>query len=269
MTTRLYKETAMIAFSTCSKRIGGVDYFRSTVKSMIADGGFFNVPPENIAGCFAIHDGPLPRRMVNHISEMDLETGRWFTCIIEGADKNVGDRQNLWRVFRRALRDKTWDRLIYFEDDIRFLGKNALLRMLTIPILEDEGFASFHDMKELTEDSPFGLYHYSVSGWAGTGLWGLQAMVFPRHVVEYLAGKDCLVPFAHDPRKKCDRVVEHYLLESPWPFQSVHSPSLVQHVGFVSAATPGIAMTHRQTKREAPPDFDAALLIGAEEKRFP
>lgn len=189
-------------------------------------------------------------------------------CHFREASENLGDRTNFWRALRYAL-NFTWDRILYFEDDIRFVGKRALLRMLTCPILPDEGLVTFHDMKELSHESPYGLYHHPIIGRDGRGLWGLQAAVFPREVVEYLAALDFMGTRADNPRRQCDRVVEDFLKASRWPFMGIHCPSLVRHVGEVSAATPGKPLTpYRQSKREAPADFDAGLLVGATETRF-
>lgn len=263
---------AFVAISTCT-RPKGASYLKDTLRSIVSEGGICSLTAGGetpIIGWFIMHDGPLPAEIDDSsIRLTGEENSIEFPIIASNDRKRQGDLCNFWRVMEFALHFPDWNRLLFFEDDIRFLGKNSLLRMLTCPFLPDEGLIAFHDMKELRRDSPRGLHHLPVTGREGNGLWGLQAAAFPRVVIEYLAtrSKETFAPKTSDLYRS-DRQVEAFLLKSPWPFMSVHCPSLVRHVGDVSAAMPGETLKTRRSQREADRDFDAGLLVGKEEKRF-
>jgi hypothetical protein len=273
--------TALIAVSTC---IRPVPYLPDTLHSMAWEGGLADLVSgidKPFEAWFALNDGPMPdspgigdhaiRGDQIKLTSPDQKSNLFFPVVSYNDEPRLGNRGNLWRIFRHVLRFPKWTRLLFFEDDIRFLGKNSLQRMLTCPLLPDEAFVTFHDMKELNPHSPCGLHHMKVSGRDNVGLWGLQAVAFPRAVVEFLAPQTFEDIFIHDRRelKACaDRAVEHFLLQSPWPYMSVHCPSLVKHTGAVSAANPGEALDNRSPCRQASADFDAGLLSLAPEVRF-
>lgn len=272
----------LIAVATCI-RPGAISYLYPTLQSLVWDGAMHDYIFEHklgpkdprVVGWFAMHDGPLPEDYSSFkpaaIRLEDPEKRRgdiFFPVDTWQNEPNMGARENLWRIFKRATMFMGWDRLLFFEDDIKFLGKNSLLRMLTCPFLPNEGLITFHDIKELLVDSPYGLYHQKVAGRENRGLWGLQAAAFPRRVVEHLAGQAYRAPWPHESRSASDRVVEYFLERSPWSYQSVHCPSLVRHIGEVSAACIGEPLWTRQSKREAAEDFDAGLLVGKPETRF-
>lgn len=265
----------LIAISTCT-RPGGVSYLRDTLDSMTWDGGLYDLVMSKEEGSpqvlsrLVFNDGPLGVvGEIDYVFSMKGGEARSLYFTVLGADTNGGARVNLWRAFRYCSEMPDWDRLLFFEDDIHFLGRNSLLRMMTCPFLEDDGLITFHDMKELLPGSQEGLHRRPVTGRDWNGLWGLQAVAFPRKVVDYLASRDFKIPWPDYPRSQSDRAVDYFLKGSAWPYMAVHCPSLVRHVGEVSAANGGESLTvARRSKHEASADYDAGLLVGQPEKRF-
>lgn len=268
-------DRVLIAISTCT-RPGGVSYLKDTLDSMTWEGGLYDLVvsmdkslPE-VSSRLVFHDGPLG--VTGNVDYVFSSRGKvvrsiYFTAM--GAESSGGARVNLWRVLRHCSEMDGWDRLLFFEDDIKFLGVHSLLRMMTCPFQEDDGLITFHDMKELLPGSQEGLHRRPITGRDWNGLWGLQAVAFPRKVVEYLAARDFKIPWPDYPRSQSDRVVDYFLKGSPWPYMAVHCPSLVRHVGEVSAANGGETLTQaRRSKYEAADDYDAGLLVGRPERRF-
>lgn len=244
------------------------------LKSLVWKGGLYDLRrDERVVRFFAMHDGRLPggrEYFADNIRFVRVrdESERWLDFPVYESETSLGARTNLWRIFQKSLTFSHWDRLLVFEDDVSFLGTGSLLRMMTCPFLDDDGLITFHDMKELKPDSAYGLHRRHVIGADLNGFWGLQAVAFPRVVVEYLAWLNFKLPWWGNPRSEADRVVEFYLKNSRWPYTAVHCPPLVRHEGEVSAAIPGEALAARQAKVETPDDFDAGALVGRPEMRF-
>jgi hypothetical protein len=205
----------------------------------------------------AFFDGPAPEIYFPH---------GWSG---QPSRQSRGTRENLWEAFRTAVdHPSRCDRLLYFEDDVILQGPWALARMATCPILPHQAFLSFHDMKDLPENSPAGIYDLPLTGADGRGFWGLQAVAFPRRTFEYLAPKNPYSLRTKNPRAEGDRVVEEFLQQSPWPGYGLHCPSLVQHIGEVSVAHPDQPLASRATRNVAGMDFRCPQLGARKEERF-
>jgi hypothetical protein len=81
----------------------------------------------------------------------------------------------------------------------------------------------------------------------------------------YLAQKDPYAVLTKTPHMNSDRVLEEYVTYSPWPKFAVHVPSLVLHVGAVSAAQMGDGLhSGRTTRNWRGEAFDARQLFAEE-----
>src|SRR5262249_23181846 len=94
---------------------------------------------------------------------------------------------------------------------------------------------SFHDKKRRLRQSS-GIHMAPARDADRCGFWGLQAVVFPKCTLEYLVTKDPYSVWTFNKARHGDRVVEEFVLASSCPRIAYHVPSLVRHVGVVSAA---------------------------------
>jgi hypothetical protein len=171
-----------------------------------------------------------------------------------------GDRLMMWWAFERALATGV-ERLIYCEDDITPC-RNAVRRMLRLPIPESVAFVDFHDNRELPDGTAAGLHEVPAQGRAGRGYLGNLCMMFPRRTLAWLAQQDPLSILPQQRRgmlyHASDLVLGAFLAASPWPRYLAHLPRLVRHDGLVSAAHPEKGL--RATREFPGADFDALTL---------
>ncbi len=136
--------------------------------------------------------------------------------------------------------------------------------MAEFPIPDDAAFVTFFDGSVLPDGTAYGLHRVKCHGERGDGFWGAQAIVFPRRTVEYLAAFDLekVAPGWSSGKFKhaCDSLMGMALDYSPWPRYMVHVPSLVEHVGVVSAAGTDVLRPDRVARNFAGMDFDATTL---------
>lgn len=151
--------------------------------------------------------------------------------------------------------------VLFFEDDV-LLCKGAVARMAAVPVPEDCGCVTFFDMKDVPQGTLPGLYRYAPRDVRGWEFWGCQSLLFPADMVDWLAGQAWSSVTARPVKMGSD--VALGILVACHPRRNriaVHIPSLVQHVGGVSACFPGLPLTERRTTRHfRGADFDAGSL---------
>lgn len=171
-----------------------------------------------------------------------------------------GDRLMMWWAFERALVAGA-ERLIYCEDDITPC-RNAVRRMLQLPIPESVAFVDFHDNLELPDGAAPGTYEVPAQGYSGRGYLGNLCMMFPRRTFAWLVRQDPMSVLPQQRRGSIyhasDLVLGMLLASSPWPRYLAHLPRLVRHDGIVSAAHPEKGT--RATRAFPGEDFDALTL---------
>ncbi len=180
----------------------------------------------------------------------------WPVRVREPAARST--RANLWDAFRLAV-EAGAERLLYFEDDI-VPCKNAIARMLAVECPERAALLSFHDKKRRLRRA-HGLHLAPARDIDRAGFWGLQAVSIPRRTLEYLVTKDPYSVWRFNVARHGDRAVEEFVVRSPWPRVAYHVPSLVRHVGVVSAAHPDRFRPNRHVPETyMGDDFDAMSL---------
>lgn len=162
------------------------------------------------------------------------------------------------------------DRLLYFEDDV-VPCRNAVTAMARWPIPPDCGFVAFTDIRGLGTGRP-SLVRAPGGPWKkdGDGFWGSQAVAIPRASLDHIKSfpthqrdswRRSLWPF-----RNASDVQMGLLLASasaPASLYGVVSPSLVNHIGDVSAVNPGWALgqPYRSPANFAGEEFDALSLL--------
>lgn len=274
----------LIAVSTCERPTTSNIYLWKTLRSLavsglteisatkvvFSDGPICSTksPPDDFLIVGDINSSQITEKLnlgpdpTDHSRDVTIEWELHDTSVRRGA------RENLWRALRLATANPGIDRLLFFEDDIKCLGKNALLRMISCPFHETDAFISFFDMKELPYGTSPGLHSIPITGVEGNGFWGLQAVAFPRRTFERLATRDPWAIYTDIPAGASDRVLETYVDETPWQRYSIHSPSLVAHVGHDSAVDPGQPLGGRFSKNPASDEHDGRSYFGRGENRY-
>jgi hypothetical protein len=234
----------LVVVSTCP-RPGGVVYLPGTLSSLDAAGARFFTR-------VVFSDGRLPVGVAC----------AWPYIETENAVRSP--RNNLQAAIRMA--DEVGaERLLFFEDDV-VACKNAVLAMAALEFPRDAAFVSFHDIKETRDGRRPELLQVPVRGFDGRGLWGSQALAFPRRAIRQLRDKDFFSVRQDDLRVGSDRSLEDLTLPFS-PSYRLHVPSLVNHVGRASAAHPETPPQKRETRNYLGDDFDAACLMRAEAAR--
>lgn len=226
---------AVVIVSTCPRV--GADYLPATLEALDQAGA-----------------GELPRLV---LSDGPREACSWPIICRDPAAEST--RANLWQAFRAALELEA-ERLLYFEDDI-YPCRNAVARMAELAIPAAAAFVTFHDKKQILRRRAPGLHMVPAPDEDGAGFWGLQAVALPRRTLEYLATLDPMSIRTINTRRNGDRVLEDFVSRSRWPWIAYHSPSLVRHVGHVSAAHPDRNHANQNVPiNYAGDDFDALTL---------
>jgi len=169
-----------------------------------------------------------------------------------------GNLRAFLAVFAFALRDVTCDHLLFFEDDV-VACKGAIARMLQTGVPHDCAFTSFFDMKECPYGMPPQLHKVSTMGADGRGYWGSQAILWPRRTMEYLVARGPAM-LEGGSAHSSDCLFGSHLLFSATPHYALHVPSLVEHVGDVSAIWTWMPKVNRKATSFLGEDFDASLL---------
>lgn len=123
--------------------------------------------------------------------------------------------------------------LLYCEDDI-IACKNAVPCAFNVGVPPWAAFTAFFDMKEMPRGLQAGLYRVSIMGLDGQGVWGFQAVLFPRRTIARLleARERILSKGGH--MAFCDVLAARELLFD-LPDYAVCVPNLFEHVGEASA----------------------------------
>lgn len=147
------------------------------------------------------------------------------------------------------------DRLLFFEDDVQPC-QNAVARMARMPIPGRVAFVSCCDLRGLGGLAP-ALLEVPRDGIDGRGHWGNQALIIPWGTLARVVSKwEGTVPGTL-PRMASDVVLAELACEPGERF-GVYAPSLVQHVGDVSLATPGAGLVAEgRVARNFRADYDA------------
>lgn len=139
--------------------------------------------------------------------------------------------------------------VLFFEDDV-LPCKGAVERMLVVPVPEDCGCITFFDMKDVPRGAPPGLYRYAPRELPGWDFWGCQSLRLPVEMVHWLASQSWASVTARPVKMGSDLALGILVARHPGRNKiAVHIPSLVQHIGFVSACFPGIPLTERRSTR--------------------
>lgn len=168
-----------------------------------------------------------------------------------------------------AAADEGAEKLLYFEDDV-IPCRNAVTAMSKWRIPPDVGFLAFCDIKNLgnARGGP-GIIRAPGGPWKrdGDGFWGSQAVVVPRRSLDDIQA----IPHHQRPRwrrslwpyRNASDVQMGLMLASPPGTYGVIFPSLVDHVGDVSAVNPEWRLTHANRRPHNFPgeDFDALTLL--------
>lgn len=227
----------LVAISTCPSR--SVDYLPETLR-LLGDAGANRVPT------IIFSDGPRKPE------DLPWPRGDWFAKI--ESPNHRGSRRNLQQVLLTA---HAWcvRRLVFFEDDVHPC-RNAVRRMLSLPIPDEMAFVTAHDHSRVACGAAYGLH---AAGFERE-FQHSQALIFPGSTVRYLAEAIARQRTKHPvaERMKADVWLGETLAGGPWTGFGVHVPSLVRHVGFVSIAheNPSATGDHNYPGD----DFDAEAL---------
>lgn len=167
-------------------------------------------------------------------------------------DGPSGTPEAMWSVFAQAL-ELGADRLLYCEDDI-IAAPAAVARALAVEIPAAVSYVSFYDSKEFMSRGlrmQPGLYQIPALGLDGRGFWGSLCFLLPRRTMEFALTRrpaEWRMPFEPRPggNGAADCLISWVAHKSPAPNSMVHLPSLVDHVGDISAAA--LVLPRRRSK---------------------
>jgi hypothetical protein len=248
-----------IAVVTCERR-GGVSYLEGTLGCIDREGGV-----------------DIDERVVLASGNRPDVLAPW--TVYHNRQKD-GSRFNMWRAFERAVIEG-WDRLLYFEDDIR-LAKNAVRAAAAIELPPDVAFLDLRDVSALRGPitgcrlrlAP-GLYKVPVAGAHGGWYSGTHALVIPRWTFKTLLeqGVPEWVPleqhFEIEGKNAADKALGRAIVQMGADYYGATVPSLVtEHIGEVSAVTTFSTMGTKPT-HQPPPGFDSMTLVGQTWKTLP
>lgn len=150
--------------------------------------------------------------------------------------------------------------VLFFEDDV-VSCRNAVTFMSKVTVPDRHAFLVFSDIRGFS-DLRAQLITKPGDGGDGRGHWGNQALKIPRRTLMYLRHAKL---FDAGKKSASDLVLGYTTagLLSPWASYGVCSPSIFDHVGYDSAALPGVpfAGEGRATRNFAGRDFDAMTLL--------
>ena len=157
---------------------------------------------------------------------------------IQYNDGPLGHRKAFWRTLE-VVAGMDADNLLYVEDDVRAC-KNAFRHIARMNVPDDAALLSFHDMSICKEKAEYGPRRIPLR-WNGKtkDFCGLQCALIPRRSIDFLLQHD---PFGMSeeqywsPTSSADCVLGYILNKSSTKNYVLHVPSLVLHVGEVSAA---------------------------------
>lgn len=145
-----------------------------------------------------------------------------------------GSKYALWQAIIGAAAAKS-ERLLFFEDDV-LPSKNAVRRMLSHPIPKNAFLLSFFDLGEAfatvvdaTTVMPNGLYEMD-----GSAFSSMCAVAIPRRSLRILARMEP-PEFFYCTENQSDTAL-NVVMQMRKLTYALHHPSLVQHIGDVSAA---------------------------------
>lgn len=224
----------LLAVKTCP-RPDGVSYLQRTLESLAKAGALEN------------ND-----RVVISDGYESLAIRDWAITMGPGPS---GPAMALGRVLQQA---RQYDQILLFEDDL-VACKNAIPWMLKVGVPDDLFLVSFFDVDRCKTGTEPGLYRFPNRVFSST-----LCVLLPKRSVEFLLSRD-----QFHRHESADSLLSSEMGLSPWPYYGLHYPSLVEHVGAVSAKDPLAKLVKgRVATHFVGVDFDALSLphftVGAE-----
>lgn len=241
----------LIVVSTCARP--GTSYLLDTLLAL-DKAGAMNMKK------IVVSDGPLDR---NNLPP------DWAGWNLVASAMRSGSRASFMRAVKEASALGT--SLLRFEDDV-LPCKNAVSYMATFEVPSKFSFVSFFDMGSLDPSLSDGLYSASLEGSGFQGIRGSQCLLLPASTVEILSARGNIEPAKRRHREKLegpnsvDKALGFSLMEDHRMASkqyAIHLPCLVEHIGSISTAHPGININRprgrwqRVATRFPGRDFDA------------
>lgn len=217
----------------------GTSYLAETLEALDLEGS--KAARDNGLRAVVVSDGPLAN----------------CSWDFESCAGPSGTKKALWRIFQMG-RDAGARCLIIIEDDVKPC-KNAVFRILAQPLPGDLAFLSYFDLREFPPGKEDGIHRTDIRKKTNNTYWGLQTIVYPMEVVEFLLTRDPEeIEYLQGNIHASDTCMAELLFRhTTWHHVGIHTPNLVEHRGDVSAW--GNVNLHRA--RNFPGfDFDALSL---------
>ena len=203
----------MIVVLTCQRE--GASYVEETLNQIDASA------PAGVTKII-LSDGPPP-------PEADRRPG-WENVVSPRPIRQPQNKWSAWKAFELAFEAK--EDLCFFEDDL-LLAKNAAARICEFKVPDDLTFVTFFS-PWLTKSQPLGLWRIH-----GASYIMAQSLKFPLRTCERLLGMRQSDEWLEaSGAEGFDGAVRWYCMKHHLLY-GIHNPSLVQHVGAVSAVGNG------------------------------
>ncbi len=213
---------------------GTPDYLSNTLKGLDENGA--DLCDEKIVSVDGLIWPP-------HVEMLHARGGAHRSWEIRKNNQRTGQRLALWRAFMLA-QERNADWAIICEDDLN-VAPGAVERIVSIARsnclgpASDEAFLTFYDRHAVPEGAAPGFHRRLCVESLENGKWffGTLCFLIHRKAIDYLLTQNPLKSFCfRDTYHDGDCVMAEFLSESPWPFYTVHVPTLIDHLGDVSLA---------------------------------
>lgn len=184
------------------------------------------------------------RKLLFHVGEAPRELpwsdGKHGWEVVRVRRKPAGTTQDMFSVLDHVAKAAPeLERLLYFEDDVQPCF-HAVTRMSTLDVPDRMAFVTCCDLRGYGGKLP-ALLEVPSEGYDGRGHWGNQALVIPGRTLRHVVGQS--LPWGLT-RNLADVVLSQMACSPPMPPRfGVLAPSIVQHTGELSLATPRATLT--------------------------